>query len=144
MVSCLHGSFGRRGPQTQQKIPKIINCLDSNLMFFLHWQIAQPFAVQDEFTRKTQDLNPECIEDLSPIMQLGVKLGIEQIFPKLLLGIWSLPLCSGCGSVSGSMILTAVSTIGTYLFSIFKRKIVLSTWLRFKTSRWHGTHLWTT
>ena len=26
-------------------------------------------AVQDEFTGKTQDLNPECKEDSSPMMQ---------------------------------------------------------------------------
>ena len=29
------------------------------------------------FTRKTQDVNPECKEDSSPIMQLRVKLGVQ-------------------------------------------------------------------
>ena len=43
-------------------------------VFFFHWQITQPFAVQEEFTQKTQDLNPEC-KDSIPIMQMGVKLG---------------------------------------------------------------------
>ena len=37
--------------------------------------MAHPFAVQDKFTRKTQDLNPECKEGSIPIMLLGVLLG---------------------------------------------------------------------
>ena len=41
-------------------------------VFFFHWQITQAFAVQDEFTQKTQDLNPECKEGSIPMMQLGV------------------------------------------------------------------------
>ena len=44
-------------------------------VLFFHWQIAHSFAVQDEFTQKTQDLNPECKEDSNPIMQWGIKLG---------------------------------------------------------------------
>ena len=46
-------------------------------MFFFHWQITQPIAGQDEFTQKTQDLNPECKKDSRPIMKLGAKLGME-------------------------------------------------------------------
>ena len=56
---------------------KIVNRPDSNLMFFFHWQMAHPFAVQDKFTRKTQDLNPECKEGSIQIMQLWVQLGIK-------------------------------------------------------------------
>ena len=44
-------------------------------MYFFHWQMAHPFAVQDKSTRKTQDLNPECKEGSIPIMLLGVLLG---------------------------------------------------------------------
>ena len=32
--------------------------------------MAHPFAVQDKFTQKTQDLNPECKEGSIPIMLL--------------------------------------------------------------------------
>ena len=51
---------------------KIVNHPDLGLMFLFHWQIAQSFAVQDDFTQKNQDLNPECKESSIPIMQLEV------------------------------------------------------------------------
>ena len=41
--------------------------------------MAHPFAVQDKFTRKTQDLNPECKEGSIPIMLLGVLLGLHYL-----------------------------------------------------------------
>ena len=44
--------------------------------FFFHLQMDHTFAVQDKFTRKTQDLNPECKEGSILIMQLGVLLGL--------------------------------------------------------------------
>ena len=34
--------------------------------------MSQPFAVQDEFARKTRDLNPEFKEGSIPIMQSAV------------------------------------------------------------------------
>ena len=34
-----------------------------NLNIHFHWQIVQQYAIQDEFTQKTQDLNPKCKED---------------------------------------------------------------------------------
>ena len=37
--------------------------------------MAHPFAVQDKFTQKTEDLNPECEEGSIPIMLLGVLPG---------------------------------------------------------------------
>jgi len=32
----------------RKSTPMIVYCPDSVLKFFFHWQIAQPFAVQDE------------------------------------------------------------------------------------------------
>ena len=40
--------------------------------------MAHPFSVQDKFTRKTQDLNPECKEGSFPIMLMGVLLGFDE------------------------------------------------------------------
>ena len=56
----------------KKSTPKIIIRPDSNLFFFFHWQMAQPYAIQDKFTPKTQDLNPEGKECSIPIMQLRV------------------------------------------------------------------------
>ena len=39
--------------------------------------MANPFAVQDKFTQKTQDLNPECKEGSIPIMLLWGITGIK-------------------------------------------------------------------
>ena len=50
------------------------------LMFFFQCQIAQTFVVQDEFTQKTQDLNPECKEGSTPIMQLGIRLALWLLY----------------------------------------------------------------
>jgi len=74
MVFYFLGSFGRRWPHSPKSTLKSINCQYLGLTFFFHRQIAIPFAVQDEFEKKNQDLNPECKEVSSPIMELGVKL----------------------------------------------------------------------
>ena len=41
--------------------------------------MAHPFAVQDKFTQKTQDLSLECKEGSCPIMLLGVLLGSKVV-----------------------------------------------------------------
>ena len=48
-----------------------------NLNIHFHWQIVQQYAIQDEFTQKTQDLNPKCKEDSKqPNNATGGKTGI--------------------------------------------------------------------
>ena len=53
----------------RESTPKIVNHLDSNLMFFLSLANGSP-AIQDKFNRKTQDLNPECKEGSIHILAL--------------------------------------------------------------------------
>jgi len=46
-----------------------------NVFFFL-WQIAHYLWFKMNLQKLIQDLNPECKEDSSPIIQVGVKLGL--------------------------------------------------------------------
>ena len=59
LLSCIYG------PHSPKKYPE-----DHQMpgFFFFHWQTAQPSAVQDNLSEKTQDLS-------NPIMQQWVKLG---------------------------------------------------------------------
>ena len=84
--SCIFGTFslwfsvffavladvGHTICQRKKKYPKDCQSpgFEPNVFSFIGKLLR--FAVQDEFTQKTQDLNPGCKEGSIPIMQLGV------------------------------------------------------------------------
>ena len=78
--SAVLAGMGRTIFNERESTPKIVNCSDSNLMFFLSLANAHPFAVQDESTKKTQDLNPERKEGSIPIMLLWGITGAASIY----------------------------------------------------------------